>query len=73
VSLELSSGGQNESDATREVGTKWLRGNSALLLKVPSAIIPETFNFLFNPLHPDAKTFRIADTFTYPFDSRLKK
>jgi RES domain-containing protein len=70
---ELSDGWQNESDATREIGTRWLRGNSSLLLKIPSAIIPETFNFLFNPLHPDAKSFRISDTFTYPFDSRLKK
>ena len=40
---------------TRTLGDSWLaRGNSALL-GVPSVPSPESLNYLFSPLHPDAK------------------
>jgi RES domain-containing protein len=58
--------------ATRDMGTAWLRKREGVLLEVPSAIVPETFNFLFNPLHADAMKFGIADVFGWPFDLRLK-
>ncbi len=57
---------------TRDAGTAWLRKNKEVLLQVPSAIVPETANFLFNPTHSDAVKFRIQATFSYPFDTRLK-
>jgi RES domain-containing protein len=60
-------------EVTRDLGTSWLRKKETLLLEIPSAIVPETANFLFNPIHPDAKKFRITGTFSYPFDARLKK
>lgn len=72
-SKELASGWQSKLELTRDIGTLWLRENRSALLKVPSAIVPETFNFLFNPLHRDAKRFRIANAFPYPFDVRLKR
>jgi RES domain-containing protein len=59
--------------ATRERGTAWLRKGGCALLRVPSAIVPETENFVLNPVHPDAAKFRITDVFLYPFDLRLKK
>lgn len=59
-------------DATQELGTNWLRQNSAVLLQVPSAIVPETANYLFNPAHEDATAFRITDVLVYPFDARIK-
>jgi RES domain-containing protein len=60
-------------DVTRDLGTEWLRENRGALLQVPSAIVPETSNFLFNPIHADAAKFSIMDVFAYPFDVRLKK
>lgn len=57
---------------TRDIGTAWLRKGSGALLQVPSAIVPETVNFLLNPLHADAAKFHIADVFSWPFDVRLK-
>ena len=57
---------------TRDTGSAWLRKNAGVLLKVPSALVPQTFNFLFNPMHARAANFRIADAFPYPFDLRLK-
>ena len=59
-------------EVTRDLGTAWLRKNEGALLQVPSAIVPETANFLFNPMHADAAKFRITDEFRYPFDVRLK-
>lgn len=59
-------------EITRDLGTQWLRQNNTLLLEVPSALVPETKNYLFNPLHSDAGKFAVESEFTYPFDVRLK-
>lgn len=59
-------------EVTRDLGSAWLEKRTTALLKVPSAIVPETANFLFNPLHPDAAEFQIAAALSYPFDPRLK-
>jgi len=57
---------------TRQIGTGWLESRRSVLLQVPSALVPETANFLFNPLHPDAALFQIEQIYEYPFDLRLK-
>jgi len=59
-------------DLTRDLGTAWLRRRKSVLLEVPSAIVPETANLLFNPLHPDSANFHIVAEFAYPFDIRIK-
>jgi RES domain-containing protein len=59
-------------ESTRQIGTAWLRGCSSALLLVPSALVPQTANFLFNPMHPDASKFHIERSYEYPFDLRLK-
>ena len=63
---------QTQLEVTRDLGTTWLERNENVLLRVPSAIVPETANFLFNPSHKLATTFRITGVFPYPFDLRLK-
>ena len=57
--------------ATRAAGDEWLRSLSSLLLAVPSALVPQTHNVLFNPLHPDAHKTQVADIVRHPFDSRF--
>lgn len=59
--------------ATRQIGSAWLREGKAALLKVPSALVPATFNVMLNPLHSDAARLRIQSAVTYPFDPRLKR
>ncbi len=59
-------------EVTRDLGTAWLKKNESVLLRVPSALVPETVNFLFNPSDTQAKQFHITDVFSYPFDPRLK-
>ena len=64
---------REEQDVTRELGTAWLRKNEAVLLEIPSAIVPHTKNYLLNPLHPDATSFHITERMDYPFDARIKQ
>jgi RES domain-containing protein len=69
---DLSQDWRTRLEATRDLGTAGLRKKEGVLLQVPSAIVPETANFLFNPMHTGAAEFRITDEFAYSFDIRLK-
>jgi len=60
-------------EVTREIGSTWLRSRRSTLLRVPSALVPATFNVLLNPLHPGAVHVRIESLYAYPFDPRIKK
>ena len=60
-------------EATRAVGSEWLRSNRSALLRVPSILAPATFNVLLNPAHPDSKQIAITAVLEYPFDPRLKR
>ena len=61
---------RNET-ATRTIGDEWLHAAQAALLRVPSAIVPETFNVVLNPSHRDAARIRVLWHEQYPWDSRL--
>jgi RES domain-containing protein len=49
----------------------FLKQQKGLLLKVPSAIVPEEFNYLVNPLHPDASKIKLIKQQPFSFDERL--
>ena len=70
---ELRADWAGHLELTREIGSAWLRLMRSGLLRVPSALVPATFNVLLNPSHPDAGQMRIAAAYDYPFDPRLKK
>jgi RES domain-containing protein len=57
--------------ATRAIGDDWLASGRSLLLAVPSAIVPETFNVLLNPGHAAADRVRIAKATEHALDPRL--
>lgn len=69
----VPSGWATNEQVTRKIGTEWLAKRETALLRVPSAIVPETFNMLLNPLHPNAEQFRVLWHRRYPWDSRLLK
>ena len=56
---------------TRKLGDAWLKSQRSALARVPSAIVPNTFNYLLNPLHKDAHRIRIAESLRAVFDLRL--
>jgi RES domain-containing protein len=61
----------DEETVTRTLGDEWLASKSTALLRVPSAIAPETFNVLLNSAHEEAHRFRIVSHQTCPWDLRL--
>lgn len=67
----MPKGWQNYLGMSQETGTKFLTDLQFPLMRIPSIIMPQAFNFLINPAHPDAAAITIAQTWRYPFDSRL--
>lgn len=53
------------------IGTKWLKSKSSLLLDIPSAVVDKELNTLINPLHPDMQHVDLAKVEKFYFDSRL--
>jgi RES domain-containing protein len=62
---------RSDDSATRIAGDRWLREKRTALLRVPSAVVPHTVNWLLNPVHPDAAKITIAQVIRAPFDVRL--
>lgn len=58
-------------DVTRPKGDAWLALRRSPLLSVPSALVPETFNLLLNPAHPDAPRIVVARVSEHVVDPRL--
>jgi RES domain-containing protein len=61
----------NDPDATAELGSQWLASKKSALLRVPSAILPETHNYLLNPRHDHAVKIKVLWNRDYPWDKRL--
>ncbi len=55
----------------RAFGDEWLHTQRTPVLRVPSAIVPESQNVLLNPAHPDASPASIVASRRFAFDSRL--
>lgn len=55
----------------KKTGDEFLKQQKGLLLKVPSAIVPEEFNYLVNPLHPDSSKIKLIKQQPFSFDERL--
>lgn len=56
---------------TRSAGDEWLSGFENCLLRVPSAIVPHSYNYLLNPRHELAGKAEIVSVQSHPFDVRL--
>lgn len=57
---------------TQAIGDQWILSQASAVLKVPSAIIPDEFNFLLNVNHPDFEAIKIVRVNRFSFDTRLK-
>ena len=54
------------------LGDPWLASRAAAVLKVPSAVVPEEFNYLLNPEHPDFRSVDIGQPRPFRLDYRLR-
>jgi RES domain-containing protein len=62
---------QGHPEVTQPIGDAWLESVQTPLARVPSAIVPRTWNFLLNPEHPGAGQVKIVSVIRERFDLRL--
>lgn len=53
------------------LGQAWLEARTALVLSVPSAILPEERNYILNPAHPDMPRVAEVRRRNFAYDPRL--
>jgi RES domain-containing protein len=54
-----------------EIGERWIREGKTLALKVPSAIMPMSYNYILNCAHQKISKMRIIEHQRIRFDPRL--
>ena len=64
-------GWQSRMDLSQKIGDRRLTSMETTLADVPSAIMPNTWNYLLNQAHPEAQQERIAEVLRERFDNRL--
>ena len=58
---------------TQFIGDDFVSQKTAAVLKVPSSIVPQEYNYLINPNHPDSKSINVISTKKLLFDGRFKQ
>jgi RES domain-containing protein len=58
---------------TQKIGDNFLDEQKSLLLRVPSVLMPEEFNYIINPLHPSMKQVKVIHHREIRFNDRLIK
>lgn len=56
---------------TKFIGDDFVIDNKAAVLKVPSSIVSQEFNYLINPNHPDSKRITVVSKEPLKFDNRF--
>jgi RES domain-containing protein len=55
------------------MGDNWFRSGSTAILAVPSVVIPQEYNYLIDPTHPDFVKLRVEAPQAFELDPRLWK
>jgi RES domain-containing protein len=55
----------------KAIGDRWAKQGKSAVLKVPSVVIPEEYNYLLSPSHPEFAKITIGNPINYRFDLRL--
>ncbi len=56
---------------TQKMGSDWYENRQSVVLKVPSAIIMEEYNYVINTMHPEFSKIKIDDIEDFIWDKRL--
>ncbi len=57
-------------DSTKDIRSNWVKAGTAVL-KVPSVLVPRSWNYVLNPAHRDFKKICISDPLPFVFDARM--
>ncbi len=64
---------RGEDSDTQAYGSGWAARGQSLVLKVPSAVLPVSSNYLINPLHKQAQRLRVVRQVEVSVDPRLTR
>ena len=62
----------NDYSQCQPLGDQWFNAGKALMLKVPSAVMPLSFNFVLNTTHPDYPRVKLVAVTDLIPDSRIE-
>ncbi|MGB0391435.1 MAG: RES family NAD+ phosphorylase [Salibacteraceae bacterium] len=70
---DLTHGWNNKppEEISQQIGDSFVQSMVGAVLRVPSSIIPQEYNFLINPFHPDAQKIKVVEHQILQFDNRL--
>lgn len=76
LTLDIKSLPDNWQDASspaelKTLGNQFIKETKYLMMKVPSSVVPEEYNYLLNPWHPDINKVKIRNNHPFSFDDRL--
>lgn len=57
---------------TQFIGDDFVTGKEAAVLRVPSSIVLDEYNYLINPNHSEANKISVISTSAFVFDTRFK-
>lgn len=56
----------------KRIGDQWIDSMRTAVLRVPSAVVPQEWNYLLNPKHPDFAAVEIGAPVPLETDTRLR-
>lgn len=59
--------------ACQKIGDAWFEEREKLILKVPSAVVPENYNIVINTFHKDFSKVKLIDILDFEPDDRLEQ
>ena len=73
--ISLEEGWRNFKDFSKCQlwGNQWYDQSHSVLLKVPSAVLPEAFNYVINTTHQGYKEIKLVDTTDLVPDERIEE
>jgi RES domain-containing protein len=55
----------------RKIGSKWIRENRSCVLRVPSVIVPQEYNFVINMRYSEFPQLKLTEIEVFQFDRRF--
>lgn len=57
--------------STRNLGQEWYKNKKSAILQIPSAVIPDEYNYILNPEHAGFSKVKIGNAKQMDWDERL--
>lgn len=57
----------------QRIGDQWVQEGRSAIIRVPSAIVNEEYNYLINPNHPEFNKIKLKGDEPFLFDPRFQK